>query len=241
MSDSSQDRSQIGFTWKRLCIASSSGSMPATRARPRCGWASTASTRWPAICCRGSARIAGRHSRQDAAACSTSIACWSSSRSWSARCSCGKRKDGPVASRRLSPKRGTLLDLFHELVYFTRAFPHPNLTIEAVLVEIEEWRYPGHGRRRRWRKNDFVVADQRLVVGGRERAAGAARRPGPAAAGPLAARVSYRASWPPIWACGAGSRSASPTACARPARSSRSAKRATRSAIDGDHPPSTAA
>jgi hypothetical protein len=56
------------------------------------------------------------------------------------------------------------------LVYFTRAFPHRNLTIEAVLVEIEEWRYPGHGRRRRWRKNDFVVADQHLVsVGERVR------------------------------------------------------------------------
>jgi hypothetical protein len=73
------------------------------------------------------------------------------------------REGGPVASRRLSPKRGTLIDLFHELVYFTRAFPHPNLTIEAVAVEVEEWRYPGHGRRRRWRRNDFVVADQRLL------------------------------------------------------------------------------
>ncbi len=76
------------------------------------------------------------------------------------------RRDGPEASRRLSPKRGTLVDLFHELVYFTRAFPHPNLTLEAVLVEVEEWRYPGHGRRRRWRRNDFVVADQRLVTVG---------------------------------------------------------------------------
>ena len=27
-------------------------------------------------------------------------------------------------SRRASPKRGTLLDIFAELVYFTRAFPH---------------------------------------------------------------------------------------------------------------------
>lgn len=73
------------------------------------------------------------------------------------------RADGPVSSRRLSPKRGSLVDLFEELVYFTRAFPRPNVAIEAVLVDVEEWRYPGHGRRRRWRKNDFVVADQRLV------------------------------------------------------------------------------
>lgn len=71
--------------------------------------------------------------------------------------------DGPVVSRRLSPKRGSLLDLFDELVYFTRVFPHENLTLETVLVEIEEWRYPGHGRRRHRRKRDHIVEDQKLV------------------------------------------------------------------------------
>ncbi|MEN1681998.1 MAG: hypothetical protein AAGJ46_20640 [Planctomycetota bacterium] len=70
---------------------------------------------------------------------------------------------GDVASRRWSPKRGTLLDLFHELVHFTRVFPHKRLTIEAPLVEIEEHRVPGHGRRRRWRRNDHVVEDQTLI------------------------------------------------------------------------------
>lgn len=72
--------------------------------------------------------------------------------------------DGPVVDRRLSPKRGKLLDIFDELVYFTRVFPHPRLTIEAVLVDIEEWRRPGHGRRRRWRRNDHQVEDQRLLA-----------------------------------------------------------------------------
>ena len=72
-------------------------------------------------------------------------------------------KDGAVCSRRISPKRGTLVDLFDELVHFTRVFPHPRLALEVVLVEIEEWRYPGHGRRRWWRRNDQVVADQKLV------------------------------------------------------------------------------
>lgn len=72
-------------------------------------------------------------------------------------------RGGRVLSRRRSPKQGTLLDLFHELVYFTRVFPHANLSLEVPLVEIEEWRYPGHGRRRRWRAKDHQVEDQKLL------------------------------------------------------------------------------
>ncbi len=73
-------------------------------------------------------------------------------------------KDGPVTARRMSPKRGTLLDLFDELIHFTRVFPHRRLTLEVPLVDIEEWRYPGHGRRRRWRLDDYQVEDQKLVA-----------------------------------------------------------------------------
>jgi hypothetical protein len=73
-------------------------------------------------------------------------------------------KGGAVLTRRLSPKRGQLLDLFDELVHFTTVFPHERLTLEVLLVEVEEWRYPGHGRRRRWRENDHQVEDQRLVA-----------------------------------------------------------------------------
>src|SRR5580658_6328509 len=73
-------------------------------------------------------------------------------------------KGGQVLARRLSPKRGQLLDLFDELVHFTNVFPHHGLTLEVLLVEVEEWRYPGHGRRRRWRENDHEVEDQRLVA-----------------------------------------------------------------------------
>ena len=72
-------------------------------------------------------------------------------------------KGGPVLGRRRSPKQGSLIDLFHELVYFVDVFPHERLTLEVLFVDIEEWRYPGHGRQRRWRKGDFVVEDQRLV------------------------------------------------------------------------------
>ncbi len=73
-------------------------------------------------------------------------------------------KGGEVLTRRLSPKRGRLLDLFDEMVHFTNVFPHRGLTLEVLLVEVEESRYPGHGRRRRWRENDHEVEDQRLVA-----------------------------------------------------------------------------
>ena len=72
-------------------------------------------------------------------------------------------KGGNVLNRRKSPKRGCLLDVFDELVYFTSVFPHPRLSLEVVLVDVEEWRYPGHGRRRRRRDRDHQVEDQRLV------------------------------------------------------------------------------
>lgn len=72
-------------------------------------------------------------------------------------------KSGKIVDSRWSPKKGTVLDLFDELVYFTRVFPHRNLHLIVPLVEIEETRYPGHGRRRRWRKSDFQIEDRQLV------------------------------------------------------------------------------
>jgi hypothetical protein len=71
---------------------------------------------------------------------------------------------GEPVGRRMSPKQGGLLDLFQELVHFTRAFPHPRLTLEVPLVEVEERRFPGHGRRRRWSRSDFEVEDQILTA-----------------------------------------------------------------------------
>jgi len=72
------------------------------------------------------------------------------------------RRNGRVAQTRLSPKRGSLFDLFGELVYFTQVFPHPRLTLEAVLVEVEEVRYPRRGNVRGWRRN-YHVQDIRLL------------------------------------------------------------------------------
>jgi hypothetical protein len=74
-----------------------------------------------------------------------------------------RRAGGREMSRRRSPRQRTLLDMFEELVHFTRVFPHRRLTLEVLLVEIEEYRYPGHGRRRWRRDNDHQVQDQRLL------------------------------------------------------------------------------
>lgn len=73
------------------------------------------------------------------------------------------RKNGKEIDRRWSPLRGTILDLFDELIYFTRVFPHPNLTLITPLIQIEEIRYPGHGKRRRQRAGDFVVSDRMIL------------------------------------------------------------------------------
>lgn len=74
------------------------------------------------------------------------------------------RKNGRVQRRRLSPKRGMLLEIFDELTHFVPVYPHPNLILEVPILDIEEYRYPGHGRRRRWRRDDYVVQDRKLLA-----------------------------------------------------------------------------
>ena len=70
-------------------------------------------------------------------------------------------KNGPLESRRMSPKRGTWLDAFHDLIYFRDVFPHPRLTIELPAVEIDEHRYPK--KKHRFRKANYHIADQVLA------------------------------------------------------------------------------
>lgn len=76
-------------------------------------------------------------------------------------------KGEQAVSRRKSPKRGSLLDIFDELIYFTRVFPHRNLILEVPLIRIEEWTYPTPASkmrvRRRRRPKKYTVEDQKLV------------------------------------------------------------------------------
>jgi hypothetical protein len=64
-------------------------------------------------------------------------------------------------SRRKSPKRGGLEDLFTELVRIPALITHPNITIEVLLVQEEEiWQDDGKGS---WRRKGWSIADRRLL------------------------------------------------------------------------------
>lgn len=69
--------------------------------------------------------------------------------------------DGHQISRRRSPKRGSRLDLFAELVSFPELVAHPNLTIEVLLVHEEEVR--SFDGTRAWRRRGWVVEERRLI------------------------------------------------------------------------------
>ena len=52
-------------------------------------------------------------------------------------------------SQGLASNAGDWCDLFEELVHFVTVFPRPNLTLEAVLIDIEETRRPPRNRSQR--------------------------------------------------------------------------------------------
>ena len=66
------------------------------------------------------------------------------------------RRDGADLSARYSPKRGAVLDVFDDLVGLAKVFPHRNLTVDVLAVEVDEVRL----NRRRW--PGYTVADRRL-------------------------------------------------------------------------------
>jgi len=61
------------------------------------------------------------------------------------------KRTGKAGPRRRSPKHGDYADVFEELVYIPNLLSSPNLTIEVVLTEEEERRYPLRGRGARGR------------------------------------------------------------------------------------------
>ncbi len=69
--------------------------------------------------------------------------------------------EGEAISRRKSPKKGRVLDLFNELMRMPELALHPNLTLEVALTQQEEiWVDDGQGS---WRRKHWSVADHRLL------------------------------------------------------------------------------
>ncbi|MCA9013935.1 MAG: hypothetical protein KDA77_01265 [Planctomycetaceae bacterium] len=71
-----------------------------------------------------------------------------------------QKKNGETISARYSPHRGSVFDLFEDLVHFTNVFPHPRLTLEVALTIQEEHRIAR--KPRRWRGKDYRVQDRVL-------------------------------------------------------------------------------
>lgn len=64
-------------------------------------------------------------------------------------------------TRRKSPRRGRIEDVFRELIYIPHLIRHPNFTLEVVLTTEEELREAdGRGS---WRRKFISIIDRRLI------------------------------------------------------------------------------
>ena len=70
-------------------------------------------------------------------------------------------RSGEVIRRRRSPKKGTLIDLFYELVHTPSLINDRNFSLEVLLIEEEEVRCnDGRGS---WRRRGVSVKDRKLL------------------------------------------------------------------------------
>ena len=68
---------------------------------------------------------------------------------------------GTVLSRRRSPRHGSPVDIFAELVSFPGLVSHPRLEVDVLLTIEEEYRC--HTPDRSWRRKGWTVAERRLI------------------------------------------------------------------------------
>ena len=69
--------------------------------------------------------------------------------------------DGRALSRRRSPKRGAVVQVFAELVRIPRLPAHPNFSLDVLLTREEEVRRYEEGRA--WRRKGWVICERRLI------------------------------------------------------------------------------
>ncbi len=67
----------------------------------------------------------------------------------------------PTSTRRKSPRRGRVEDLFWEMVSIPRLAAHRNFSLEVLMIREEEVRR--RDDRRGWRRGGWVVAERRLL------------------------------------------------------------------------------
>ena len=70
-------------------------------------------------------------------------------------------EEGVILSRRKSPKRGQVVDVFAELVHIPALFRLDAITLEVVLIQEDEVRV--HDPRRGWRRRGWVVEQRQLL------------------------------------------------------------------------------
>jgi hypothetical protein len=71
------------------------------------------------------------------------------------------KDDNSGTTRRKSPKRGRLEDLFWEMVSFPQLLASPNFSLEVLMIREEEVRrYEG---KRSWRRRGWVTEERRLL------------------------------------------------------------------------------
>ena len=64
-------------------------------------------------------------------------------------------------TRRKSPKRGRVEDLFWEMVSFPHLLVNPNFSLEVVLIREEEVRR--YEEKRNWRRRGWIIEERRLL------------------------------------------------------------------------------
>ncbi len=70
-------------------------------------------------------------------------------------------KDQIVASKRISPRRGKLTDLFHELIMIPNIIGEENFSLEVLFIDEEEVRCAdGKGS---WRRKGVSIKDRKLL------------------------------------------------------------------------------
>lgn len=68
--------------------------------------------------------------------------------------------EGNVISRRRSPKRGCVDDVFAELIYLPALLASENFSLEVLMIREEELR---RHDRRKWRRDGWATAERRLI------------------------------------------------------------------------------